>query len=295
MLVAEIQQASNRITGSPCSFFRHCSLECSNSNDGELRFLRAVLYFYSLLCECGAKPVRFCSNQTPLQKRSATDPQVTLKIVHALRTQVAHSLDASGKDNGLIETASAWFRQQIGENIPRTDVHWTKCHDQFMAVGMELLRNIKLFLAEIESDFEMKEMKEDLREAIEGGIDRVTIESIAVEALDQQGRTDISPGSFCERHFADWSKVLSLKSARTDPRREIRLLIETAITKLPPHSPITTPEMIAALGITRGPLVGVLVLERDRLLRSGVVDRNGLIAKLADYLRTLQSSPPDGT
>jgi hypothetical protein len=219
-------------------------------------------------------------------------PQVALKIIHALRTQVAHSLDPTGKDFDLLEDAAAWFRQQIGKDMPTNDVQWAKCHDKITSMGLDLLRSIKCFLDEIESDSEMTEMKSALRQSIEGGIDRVTIENIAFEVLSEQGRNDVSPSAFCERNLSEWNKILSIKSLGTNLRREARSLIESSLSKLPPPAPFTTQEMIAALKNPKGYLLRKLVRERDRLLEEGVLDRDKLLAKLFEYLQTIQS-PPD--
>jgi hypothetical protein len=206
-----------------------------------------------------------------------------------MRTLTAHSLDPSGKDNVLIENASAWFRQQIGHKFPANETQWSKCHDQIVRIGVELLHSIKNFLGAIESDSEMEEMKIDLRQTIQGGIDRATIESIAAEVLAEQDRKDLSPGAFCERNLSDWNKILNIKSSSSDLRREARIVIESSVSNLPPPSPLTTQEIIAGLKISQGPYVGMLVRERNRLLGTGILSRDELLAKLADYLKKLQS------
>ena len=289
-LISEIETMSRRSIHPHLPFFRHCSLICSKSTNSELRFLRAVLYLYTLECECGSKPVRFCCNQTLMQKHSSVEePKITLKIIHALRTQAAHSLDPNGNDIELIQNASAWFRQQIGAELPTTDEQWAKCHEQLVKMGVDLLNSIKCFLRDIESDEEMAEMRSALRQAVEGGIDRVTIENIASEVLKSLGRNDLSPGAFCERNLSDWNKVLSIKSSGTDLRRAVRILIESTVAKMPPPAPFTTLEMIAVLNNPQGHLLRKLVRERDRLLEEGIVEREQLLARLSDYLKTVQS------
>ncbi len=66
-----------------------------------------------------------------MQKHSSVEePKVTLKIIHALRTQAAHSLDPTANDTELLQNASAWFRQQVGAELPTTDEQWAKCHEK---------------------------------------------------------------------------------------------------------------------------------------------------------------------
>jgi len=148
-LIVEIEKISKRAIHPDLPYFRQCYLKCFNTGCGELRYIRASLYFYSLFCECGAKPVRFCANQTLLQKYSIGEPKETLSIIHALRTQIAHSLDPTGNDLDLLENASAWFRRHTGQDLPTTDAQWVWCHHQIVYMGMDLLKSIKCFLGEI--------------------------------------------------------------------------------------------------------------------------------------------------
>src|SRR5258708_1046405 len=99
--ISQINEAAARVTGTTGRFFSSCSLKLSQSACAELRFVRAVLFYYSLLAECGAKPVRFCTNQTQFKSLVAFDPVAALKVLHALRTEVAHSLDDSSHSHGL--------------------------------------------------------------------------------------------------------------------------------------------------------------------------------------------------
>ncbi len=159
---------------------------------------------------------------------------------------------------------------------------------KIVKMGVDLLNSIKCFLRDIESDVEMAEMRSALRQAVEGGIDRVTIENIASEVLTSLGRKDLSPGAFCDRNLSDWNKILHIKSSGVDLRREVRILIESTLAKIPPPAPFTTFEMIAVLNNPQGHLLRKLVRERDRLLEEGFVEREELLARLADYLKTLQ-------
>ena len=192
MLVVEIEIISRRAICPESPFFQPCSLERSNSECAELRFLRAILHYYSLLCECGAKPVRFCCNQTQLQQSVGMNPQIALKVFHALRTIAAHSLGATNSDTGILATANSWFRQHTKHDIPITEAQWAECHRQIVILGNGLLMGIRDFLSSIELDPEMADMRENLRHTF-AGLTRIEVETITADVLAEHNRSDLSP------------------------------------------------------------------------------------------------------
>lgn len=292
--VSEINDSARRATGAASEFFRACSLQRSQSGCAELRFLRSVLYYYSLLCECGAAPVRFCANQSHFKSLVPVDALATLKIIQALRTQAAHSLEQNASDGQLLLTARSWFRLHTRADFPADEENWGRCAKAIEAMGAAVLGAVKRFLHVIESDPEMDVMRTELRQAIEGGLRRVDIESVAAQVLAEQGRKDISPGKFSDRYFSEWNSNLKLKSERTDLLLDARKLIETTLSQVPEPPPVTTKHIMDALKIPPGPVIGELVRERDRLFRSGTRNPQELLAKLTDHLKTLTSAGADG-
>src|ERR1039458_7443181 len=125
--VSEINDAASRATGAAAGFFRACSLQCSRSDNAELRFLRSILYYYSLLCECGSAPVRFCANQSHFKSLIAFDALAALKIIQALRTHAAHSLEQNASDGLLLLTARSWFRPHTHADLPADGKQWAAC------------------------------------------------------------------------------------------------------------------------------------------------------------------------
>jgi hypothetical protein len=290
---ADINRAAKRVLSTDSTFFRACSLETSASECAELRFLRGVLFYYSLLCECGAKPIRFCVNQSQFAPLVAFDPAAALKIIHALRTQAAHSLEQSADDDRLRFTARSWFRQHTALDFPAADAHWSRCADQIEQTGAALLQGIVRFLKILQDDPEMASMRAELRREIEGGIRPIDAETVVAEVLAEQGRRDLSPGKLCERWFADWSRTLSVKSANTNLLLDLRKLVETTVCLTPEPPPISAKEIMDALNIGPGPMVGALVKERDRLCKEGIKNRDDLLAKLNLYSQGMKPSAPN--
>jgi hypothetical protein len=286
--ITGINEAATRATGGGSEFFRFCSLTISESACSELRFLRNVLFYYALFCECGAKPVRFCMNQSQFKALIPFDSIETLKIIHALRTQAAHSLEPNPDDDRLLQSARSWFRQHTRHDFPENEDQWRMCSQEIELLGGSVLEGIRRFLEILESDSEMEIMKVELRRAIDGGLRRIEIETILFEVLTEQERHDLSPGAFCDRFLSEWTRSLSAKSSKSDLRREARLLIESTLSKEPAPPPITAQEIMLALKLSKGPIVGLIVRERDRLVRDGIRDRGILLARLSDYLQTLQ-------
>lgn len=151
-------------------------------------------------------------------------------------------------------------------------------------MGIAVLEAVRRFLHLIESDSEMDVMRVELRQAIEGGLRRCDIESIAAQVLAEQGREDLSPGRFSDRYLSDWNNILRLKSERSDLLLDLRKLIERTLSEVPPPVPFTGKQIIESLGISEGPLVGELVRERDRLFQAGTKDPQELLTRLRDYV-----------
>ncbi|MDR3561451.1 MAG: hypothetical protein P4N59_08445 [Negativicutes bacterium] len=219
------------------------------------------------------------------------DPQIALKVLHALRTIAAHSLGETDSDTGILATANVWFRQHTRQTIPMTEAQWAECHRQVVILGNGMLKGIGDFLSAIELDPEMDDMRESLRHTL-AGLTRIEVETITAEVLAQHNRRDLSPGQVCDRNFSQWSRSLNVKSARVDLVREIRVLIESSLSQLPPPSVITATEIMVALNVPAGPFVRLLTRQRDTLIESGITNREVLIAELSKHLQTIMLTPP---
>jgi hypothetical protein len=282
--ISDINEAAGRATGATAKFFSPCSLKLSQSPCAELRFLRAVLFYYSLLAECGAKPVRFCANQTQFKSLLNSDPIAILQILHALRTQVAHSLYQSSHSGSLQAVSRSWFRQHTRADLPSDDKTWNVCAQAIDQMGSSLVFAIKAFLQALENDAEMDAMKRELRHSIDGAPSRIEIESLVTEILAEQGRKDLSPGRLTDRYHSQWVATLHLKSSRTDLLLEARKLIERTISETTEPAPFSGKQIMELLGIPQGPSVGELLRQQDALVASGVKDPHELLAKLREHV-----------
>ncbi|MGA2865849.1 MAG: hypothetical protein ABSF95_15360 [Verrucomicrobiota bacterium] len=291
--VAEINESARRATGATSEFFHACSLQRSRSDCAELRFLRSVLFYHSLLSECGAKPVRFCVNQSQFKPLLAIDAVAALQIIYALRTQAAHSLEQGSNGGQLQSAARSWFRQHTRSDFPPDENHWRTCVQAVEQMGCSILEAIKRFLQTIETDPEMDAMRNELRQTIEGGLSRMDIEAVAAQVLAEQAREDLSPGKFSDRYFFEWYSTLKLKSERTDLLLDARKLIETTLSQIPEPPPVTAKQIMDTLGVPQGPMVGELVRERDRLFKAGTRNPQELLDKLAVFHTALTSPAPN--
>ena len=282
--IAEVNCIANRISGATKHFFSPCSLGISNSNYAELRFVRAVLFYYSLFIECGTKPVRFCSNQTQFKSLLSGDPNASLKFIHALRTQIAHSLDASSHSSTIEATARSWFRQHTRADFPTSEDEWGRCFQAIDQLGSSLLAAIETFLRDLEGDPEMEFMRKELRRSIDGGLSRIDIESLVAEILKEQRREDLSPGRLTERYHSQWTNILSLKSSRVDLLDEARKLIEQTVFETKEQPPLTGREIMEKLSIPPGPLVGELMREQSAIFLNGTRKPDEILGKLREYV-----------
>lgn len=291
--LASINATAKRATGAERDFFRVCSLTQSASDCAELRFLRSVLFYFALLFECGGKPVRFCINQSQFTDSVSNDAEASMKTIHALRTQAAHSLEDGPHDRGLRLIAKYWFRKQTQQDFPTSEEDWRTCADEIEKLGMTILDGIKRFISPLESDPEMDRMKLELRQSMEGGLRRAEIEELVDQVLKTQGRMDLRPDKICERFLSEWTKTLSLKSIGSDVHSAVLTMIESTIGQIPEPPPISTEEIIDALQLQPGPIIASVVRERDRLVKDGVKDRSDLIAKLKEHVTAVNSQVSD--
>jgi hypothetical protein len=293
LIVDEINAASRRAMGAESDFFLHCSLTISASSCAELRFLRNLLYYYTLLVECGAKPVRYCIIQSQFKPLIAIDAEVAMRFIHALRTQAAHSLDQTSHGGDLEAIARAWFREHAKANYPNSDSDWLACAQGVEKLGFAVIDGIEKFIKLIESDPEMAFMKQELRRVIDGGLSRVEVLSVVADVLKEQGRQDLSPGKFADRYFADWVSVLKLKSSKADQLIEARKLVEITVAKTPVPLPFTGRDLISLLHVPEGPVVGNLLNEQSRLFKMGINDPKELQSKLKEYLESQKAGKED--
>jgi len=287
--VTEINSEAARLTGATSDFFRPCSLRRSSSPCPELRFLRSVLLSYSLLAECGAKPVRFCVNQSQFKALLPVDPSGSLEILHALRTEAAHSIHGSSNTQTIEAITRSWFRQHTKSDFPTNDAAWATCAQAIDDLTNAIIEAIRKFLRLLEDDPEMSAMKNELRQSMDGGISRQEIEDLVAQTLANQGRSDISPGRITDRFITAWTTTLNLKSNRTILIAEARKLIDNEIANLPEEPPFTGRDIMDIFNL-RGRIVGELIREQKRLFQSGTKDSSQLLEHLALHLKTIQSS-----
>ena len=280
-LIQEINGLAQQLIRGLDVFFLPCSLVYEGES-GESRFLRRVLYLYSVFYECGAKPLKFCMRQSQFGNVRET-AEANLQYIHALRTTSAHTLDpASERSSELVATTKTFFLQNLGKAMPSGDMDWDKCVMAVESLALEVLRPTKAFLELLAIEPANTLMNDGLRRAIVGSLSRDDYERLVPSVLEDLGRTDLDGAKFLSKYIDVWNRRFQTIPELADSFTYGRTFIEESTLCEPRALPITGKDIIA-LGVKPGPEVARLLAYAKTLETN---DRVQLLEKLAIEAKT---------
>ncbi len=282
--IAKANDLSKRILPTQRDFFSACSLRVDVCVTGEARFLRVILHSYSLLYECALRPLRFCMRQTQFVPH-CPDSQEYMDIIHALRTQVAHTLDLTRqRSEGLVKTSESFFLRHCSERYPYSESHWNQCSLAIEGHLYAIIDGVRTFLSEIEFRPGMDLMKTGIRRAVERGLNRADLEEIVQEVAKLYGREDIEPGRFVLKHYDVLCKEINSLPDDSNYTLAARKFIDQFVSIETESLPISGDDIIK-LGVPVGREVGRLRNIALQHFQTGVRDRNELLRLVAAEIR----------
>ncbi len=261
----------------------------------EAAFLRLTAWSYALLFECGRILIPFLLQvQLPgAANGNRRSHDETLRIVHALRTWLFHSLTPHKEhDITVSKIVSDWFLRVCNSTSPQTSRQWSSSFESLCMQVFELVRNCTVAVSEIATaGADSKWILDNLRLRLGRDWPAHQFDAIVDDAASRLGET-INARALRERRIADWRKFLSTLPEDADLQREMERLIDAEVANhFNALLPLTTRELMEVLNLDPGPRVKTAIEALRRAHESGIRDRNELIATIA---RELQVDIPQG-
>lgn len=256
----------------------------------ELGFLRLVSWVYVLYFEAGRVDIRFLKEKLggfgQDQDGNLSQHYYT---VQQLRTYLQHNLNwLEEHDYDIKLGCERWFKKTCKTVMPDNDSHWDACLGGLLAEAVGFLEALKACAQKIEGDEHPQVFIEEWEFRHRRHLNSYDFDSLIREIAGDIGR-DVDAVKFRNKYQGRWNEELSIKPLNSDFLGEARKLIEyTLITQTADVMPINGKDVIAELGVPRGPRVGELL----EMAYSYYVAERLPREKLLDRLRESLSSGP---
>lgn len=229
----------------------------------ESGFIRATSWLYCLYFEGGRVSISFlldAGEGTGGFNRSVVDEHI--ESVRSLRTELHHNLGFQDSDQRARTYAESWRRSACGTAVPIEEGQWLACYDKLVQDAESTLQGLEGVVRHLEADREGAEvLLDEWERRLVRTISAASFDPIIEDVKSRIGRNYLSTVPFRNRHLNRWRNELDLLDDGYDFEREATLLIEKAL--LDDGSgvlPITGDDIIEALAVSPGPVVGDLLL-----------------------------------
>ena len=255
------------------------------AGDGdEASFLRLVSWSYALVFEAGRVTIPYLLELPGGTRRATTDPKAAREFVHALRTWSFHNLGfASDRDVALSQRVHRWFLKTCRVDPPNDGDAWRTCCQALSAeVGAIVAHCQGAVTLVLSAPDDGQAAIADLRRRIERAWPAHEFDKLVGDAATRLGmRLDVR--KFREPRLAKWQSFLKSLPEGDDPESQMIRMIERDLSD---HAALVLPidgrDVMSALGLDPGPEVGAALDRARELFRSGIRDREQLLARLKD-------------
>jgi hypothetical protein len=265
-------------------------------------FIRATSWLYCLYYEAGHVSIVFLRQLGEAYK--LIDREAVLQHIEAvrcLRTELHHNLGFEDSDQQARTAAEQWKRKACGTAVPTTKQHWGQCYKKLVEEADSFLRSMEDLVRRLESDGDAS--SDNLREwarRMSRDWPGASFDPLIEDAARRLGRDALKTVAFRNRHIDRWRKQLELLEEGFDFEREATLLIEKALLDEGTCVlPVSGRDVIDALGLKPGPVVGLLLQEARRFFQSKPCSAPEILAHLREFHNRTPAaqsvSPQSGT
>jgi hypothetical protein len=257
----------------------------AGDND-EASFLRLVFWNYALLFEAGRVALPFLLELPARTSEPKRDCRVARQLVNELRTWSSHNLGLTGdRDRELSQRVQRWFISTCGANPPNNDGCWRKCCQALCAeVGAIVAHCQDAVTNVLTAADDGQSAIDDLRRRIERVWPAYKFDELVGDAATRLGlgvRIDVP--KFRGTRLGKWRGLLeSLAEGDNLEAQVIRLIERDLLDYVADVLPIDGRDVMSALALDPGPAVARVLHRARELYRSGITDRDRLLAKLAE-------------
>jgi hypothetical protein len=176
-------------------------------------------------------------------------------LIHCLRTNFQHGLDLSDdRSIALKKKENDWFQTYIGNPYPQNEIEWKICLDEITITSTRFLSSLMQCIEHIKNDESANRILKDWNTYCSHYHDPYEFDEIISIVANDMGMDALDVVKHRKRHFASWSQELSNLYAGYDFKTEAAKLVQQSLLQSP-AIPLTTQDLMSALGIRPGPSV----------------------------------------
>lgn len=252
-------------------------------DDDEASFMRLVNWTYVLLFEAGRVTIPYLMklwSGTNISLNAITEART---IVHNLRTWISHNVGFSSERESVISwRVSQWFLVLCGTTEPDNVNAWRDCFNGLCREAGKIVRHCQSALESIVRENDMDTIDDLTRR---------------VDRSWSTGRWDALIGDICVRlslrieipkfrnsRLSGWRTFLDTVPEEDDPEQAVIRIIERDLLN---HTsdilPIDGRDVMSALDLEPGPVIGSALQYARELFRSGIRDRVQLLERLKEW------------
>lgn len=251
-------------------------------NEDEVSFLRLVSWSYALLFEAGRVSIGYLL-QIPVGGRATvSDLRASRELVHDLRTWSFHNLGfVSDRDLEISRRVRRWFIRTCGHCPPTDRRGWRSC---FLALCNDMQSIVEhcqgAMTTVLSSEDDGESSTNDLRRRIDRAWPAFEFHTIIADAAVRLGIA-IDPPRFCAGRLGGWRKYLeSIPNGDDAVGHVLRVMERDLLAHAEDVLPIDGRDVMEALDLEPGPMVGSALRRARHLVRTGLRDRDALLHAL---------------
>ena len=248
----------------------------------EASFLRLVSWSYALVFEAGRVTIPYLLELPGVTSGDAPDPKAARKLVHALRTWGFHNLGfSSDRDLAVYRCVQTWFVNTCGRYPPNDLEAWRSC---FLAlcceIGVIVTHCQGAMTSVLSAAEDGQAATADLRRRINRSWPAHEFDRLVGDAAFRLG-ISVNAQRFREPRLPRWRDLLETLPEGDDPENHMIRMIERDLLDYAANVlPIDGRDVMIALRLQPGKEVGSALHRARELFRSGLRDREQLLARL---------------
>ena len=250
--------------------------------------MRLVNWTYVLLFEAGRVAIPYLMK---LQGSTAI-PLIAIKdartIVRDLRTWISHNVGfSSEREAAISRRVSQWFLVLCGTTEPDNANAWRDCFNGLCREAGKIVRHCQNALELIVRENDMDTI-DDLKRRVDRSWSTDRWDALVGDICVRLSLR-INVPKFRNSRLSGWRTFLDTVPEEDDPEQAVNLIIERDLLN---HTsdilPIDGRDVMSALDLGPGPVIGSALQYARELFRSGIRDRAQLLERLKEWQARLE-------
>ena len=245
-------------------------------------FLLLLAWGYVFAFEAGRISVPYLLKEPADQPTDREALKASRDLLHDLRTWSFHNLSFTvDRDLQIFQRTAIWFLDVAGNDPPDGNEQWRECYEHLSNEIYAIIKHCRrAFEIALTTRDERERVTSELRRRVDRNWPAHEFDALAKDAALRTGR-NLDVTKFRQPRLAKWREFLETIPIGDDPKASLVRLIERDILDhFESVLPIDGNDVMRVLEIAPGPQVGDALLDARRIHRSGVADKDELLARL---------------